>query len=383
MVTFSLGAQRTTYALVFDINSASVGVAVIEHIPKKPIRIHATHRTPINYGDKSDAQSLGAYLAQAITDIATTGLNSLGKVKGFKGQYDVRALVHAPWAASHPQQADSQLEDETTITKDFLRDFMAQHLPDITPEGRIQFDKHITRIALNGYNTTEPYNKDARHVGITMLNSTMAEPIYQHIMNAFAGVVPNHTVHLDSFVFATTQLDQLAETVDAYTIVDIGGEYTSINVVRDSTVTGTSWAPFGTEYLVRAVAGDDPDARSTAQSEVVMFLDNTCTPSQCRKIEDALKTSDAQWNKAFGDACAELSKTMRIPSVVFLSVEKRYAPWFKKAIERVDFGQFTVTGRPMHTQLLTIDHNGEYSLMFEGDAKRDTLLALGALYTVS
>lgn len=373
---------RRSYSLVFDINSASVGVAVISSKEEKGIVVHDTHRSAIQYGEQSDAQSLGDYLAKAIVKAGTHGLESLGKIPTYKGSYSVHALVHAPWADSRSQRAEEDLELETKITKQLLQDFVVENLSAQEAQGRVQFDKHITRIELNGYNTTNPYNKEARHVAVSVLTSSMAAAIHQRIIDAFASVVPNHHVHMDAFVFAAMQLDTLFNHADAYTIVDVGGEYTSINIIRNGTVAGSSWAPFGTEYLVRAVAGEDPDARSTALSEVVMFLDNTCTPAQCRKIESALEIADAQWDKAFGDACAQLTKTSRIPGIVFLSVDKRYASWFERAVEQLDFGQFTVTGKAMNAELLGLE-SAQTELAFGADTKRDTLLALGALFVAS
>jgi len=362
----------------FDIGSATVGVAVVKYKKGKPIKVFFTNRITINYKDESDAKSLGKYVAATIKKASESAINSIGSMK-INGRYSVHSVIHAPWVNSLAKSSEGTLQKETLITRNLLQQFIENHLNEKKVEERTQFDRHITRIELNGYSTTKPYKKMATKISITMLESSMFEVIYSSISNAFSESFPNHTVHIDAFLFTATQLQDLFSNSDAYTIVDVGEEYTSLSLIRDDTVRASTWVNFGTEYLIRTISKENKDARQSSISELTMYLNNTCTPAQCRKIETALQKTEQEWTRAFGDACGELSKKNRMPTKTFVAIDKHYAPWFKKGIEKIDFGQFTVTGKPLEVQFLSPE-NTTRSFSFLKSAKRDSMLSLAILF---
>jgi hypothetical protein len=381
MVALSLipSFKKTSYVVVFDIGSASVGVAIARYEGDKNIDVLFTHRELISFGTKQSADALGSYVAKTLGVVGEKAIAALGTLKGIGGNYSVHAVVHAPWADTYSDRAESTLTKETIITREVLQQFVAHQISPTTIEGRVEFDRHITRIELNGYATTNPYKKKAEQIAITMLKSSMAEAVHAAIFNSFANLFPNHDIHIDAFLFATTQLEELFATNDSYTIIDVGGEYTSLSIVHEGIIAGSIWANFGTEYLVRAIARGDETNRQGAVSELAMYVNNTCTPAQCRKIEELLTDSERTWTKAFGDACTTLSKAHRIPTKAFVSVDKRYYPWFKTAIERLDFSQFTVTGKPFGTKIIPLEKAGK-QLSFPESVKRDSMLSLAILF---
>ena len=362
--------------LLFDIGSATVGVAIISFPKGEPSEIHFTHRERIVFeSEKEDPESLGTAVGAAISKAASRALDALGKLDMHHGEYEARAIIHAPWTDSKSRRAEKNLVNETLITKDFLKKFIVEQLPPEAHENRTQFDRHTIRIELNGYATRNPDQKHAENIAVTVLESSMANEVNDAVMSAFEDALPNHDVHLDAFLFTTTQMRELFGAIDAYTIVDISGKYTSVSVVRDQTVIGTAWAKFGTENLVDTISNGDPDARSSAISELTMFFNDTCTPAQCRKVESRLESVEKDWVRAFGDACTKLSKTHRMPTNTFVSVDTTFGPWFTKGLQRLDFGQFTVTGQPLSPQLITPD-TAKKPLMFKSGVKKDSMLAL-------
>lgn len=371
--------SKTSHTLIFDIGSASVGVAIAKYSRGKAIDILFTHRELIAFGKDQSAEALGSYVGATIEAAGLKAIEALGTLDGVRGKYNVHAVVHAPWADSRTDRAESKLKEETVITREILQQFIAHQLPETQAEGRIEFDRHVIRIELNGYTTTQPYKKKAEHIAVTVLKSSMSEVVHAAIFRAFSNILPNHDIHVDAFLFAATQLNELFEDSDAYTIIDIGGEYTSLSIVREGTVAGSVWASFGTEHLVRTISKGDEMSRQSAVSELAMYIDNSCTPAQCRKVEGLLKSSEQEWNKTFGDACSKLSRIKRMPTETFVSIDRQYYPWFKKAIERLDFGQFTVTGKPLDAKLLSAEQSST-ELNFPETTKKDPMLTLGALF---
>jgi len=370
--------SHSSIAIVFDIGSASVGVAIAKYKNGEPIEVLFTHRSVISYGEDKSAKSLSTYLNTAIKKAGKKALKAMSDLD-VGSDYVVQAIVHAPWVDSVAEKAEAILEKDTRINREILRQFRAHHLPETKMENRIQFDSHVTQIELNGYNTLDPYDKDAKKIAMTILKSSMSDVVHKAIYSAFSSILPNHEVHIDAFLFVTTQLPELFDESDTYTLIDIGEENTSLSIVRDKTIAGSAWADFGTEHLVRAVTAKDPDGRQRARSELGMFMENTCTPAQCRKIETALQGTVRDWTRAFGDACTKLSRIHRVPTKTFVSVDALLWPWFKKEVQKIDFGQFTVTGRPLEAELLSAEKS-QRPLSFAKSVKKDSMLSLAILF---
>ncbi|QSH39579.1 hypothetical protein JXR01_01025 [Candidatus Kaiserbacteria bacterium] len=371
--------QKKTYSLVFDIGSATVGVAIARYSKGKPIHILFTHRELIQYGETQGATALGNYLADTIEKAGSKALEALGTLGDRDISYSLYAFAHAPWAHTRAQHVEGNLQSEVPITKELLQQFMAKKMPVSKVQGRTQLERHITKITLNGYPTLDPYGKKATHIAITALESDVSDVVHNSISNAFQNVFPNHRVSLDSFLFAATHLREFFEKSDTYTMMDISGEYTSLSIIRDDTIAASTWAGFGTEYLIRSLLTGEKTDRQSVVSELAMYIDNTCTPSQCRKIETALVSTEQEWVKAFGDACATLSKHSRIPTRVYISVDTRYGKWFKTVIEKIDFAHFTITGKPLQAHILNLDRT-QKPIKYKEGVKQDTVLALGVLF---
>ena len=377
MALFSfMRARGARVELVCDINSATVGAAVVSHTRAKTT-IHHTVRTPIHYTDETGAESLGAAVSAALTQALTEALDALMHTTQNR-EFTVRGIVHAPWAHSRSQHTHTQLDEPTVVTKELLQDIVARTLGQHPQSGRRVFERHVTRVELNGYATLAPYGKDAHTVHVSAIESSIAEPVYAAIQRAFKSVVPEQTVHLDAFVYALTSLKDILRTEDAYTVADIGGEYTSLTMMRNDAIVDTTSLAFGTEHLVRAVARDDADALAAARSEIALYLSDTCTPSQCRSIEQALAPAQHSWQEMFLKGLERISHNHRLPNAVYVFVNAQYVPWFAKALALPEGAPYTITGKPLkpympYTQL------HDHQITYAQGVKPDTLLMLAAL----
>ena len=221
-------------------------------------------------------------------------------------------------------------------------------------DGRVMFDQHVSNIELNGYDTKDPYGKKASELAVSMLSSAMHEIVHQEVTAAIERVFPERAVHIDAFIRSTTQYASKLIEADEYTLIDIGGEYTTLNVVRGASIEQGARVQLGTLELLRGASGSEA-ADEAAKSALIMYLSNTCTPSQCRKIESLLKPTEKKWLSAFKDALYEAIKERSLPAVLFVSVDSRFYPWFETFLKREEFSSYTATKRPFSPQLIRAD----------------------------
>lgn len=372
-----LSRTHPSHMVLFDVGSATIGVAVAKYHSGHPIEILFTHREHIKYADGTNVSDA---LRVAIINAGKSVLEALGTLGHRRiGSYSVQAVVHAPWIDSYSTRIESGLKEEVAISRALLQKFMHDRLPKTSPPGRVQCDYHVTKIELNGYHTLDPFQKTARHIALTVLQSTVAEKVHEALRSAYSSVFPNHEVHIDSFLFAITQLQDAVAEHDSFSVLDVGGEYTTLHIIQDGVAMGGVGIDFGTEHLLRAIMKGTNLDRHAALSELTMYLAKTCTPSQCSKIENSLKQMEIEWAQQFGDACTTLSKTRRIPNALSLFGDTRLTQWFTHILTRFEFATFTTTGQVFVATPLSFN-NAQQEVVFHESAKTDNVLALLALF---
>ena len=364
------------YSVLYDIGSGSVGAALIEYTDTH-VRVVSALREPLPFSDEQHADEFAGLIAHTLARVSESVREELGRRSLKPHEYDIRTIVHTPWAYTHSTSVSGHFERETVVTRNVLRSFVAERLSTSAPEGHTQFNRHITRIELNGYHTNNPYKKSATHLSVSILVSSMPSAIYNVINEAFANLFPGHTIRIDSFIYTSMQLPELADTADSYTFVDIGGERAVVYVVRDHTILAHAQIPFGVQHVLRGVTHNDPEKTPAAASLLTMYLANTCTPSQCRKVEEALEPVEAEWTRAFGEAAARITKTHRLPTPTYVSVDAQSAAWFIRTLKKIDFCQFTVTTEPLAPRILSFESEVSALLLVESVPK-DTPLLLAA-----
>ncbi len=368
------------YTVVFDIASGSIGTALV-HQQNQRARILFAKRLPLQFVQEHTADEFAALIARTIATAAELVRREIATHDLKPADYTVQALLHTPWAFSHSVAIDTHLENETPITRELLRSFVADTLKPDVPSGHTIFNQHITRIELNGYSTTDPYRKKASHLAASVLVSTTPTALHTRVTTALEEAFPAHTPSLDAYLYAALQLPELRDAPDDITFIDIGGEYMSVAIIRDAAVIASAQSSFGTTHLIRAVADENPDAHASALSLVTMYLANTCTPSQCRQVEQALTSVDTQWSEAFGTTAATLNKSNRLPTHTYVSVDQRFAPWFTHALGKIDFAQFTVTARPLEPELIDMAR-ATHAVQLADGVPRDAALILAAHFIV-
>ncbi|MDP2650220.1 MAG: hypothetical protein Q8P16_01515 [bacterium] len=374
------GMSRSTVTVVFDVGGASVGGAIVGRRKDGELELLHTVRVPILLKKSSEGRAPAEALAAACEKAGRSVLAAFRDIAGHRGEFSVHVVIHPPWCTSHSKQAAAALPEPSEVTKELLKAFVARRLPYENEEGLVQFDQHVARVELNGYSTGEPYGQIAEHIGVTMLVNSMSEDVHAALTRTLGELFPNVQPVLHAFVLIAVRMPELFEHRNTLTLVDVGRESTSITVVRDDAVAGMAHLAFGTEHLVRAIAGEQDESAEAARSLLVMYLTNTCTPSQCRKVEDALKSAEREWTKQFADACAQLAVEHKMPALAFILVDERVSAWFQKALGKLDFAHSTVTARPFEAVVIDMRHLPR-TVRTASKVKRDTMLAVAALFT--
>jgi len=347
-------AKRCAYACVFDVHSGVVSAAFIRKEHSNKCEVLCAQHTHIVFNEDTSAENLAKSIRSAIAKTASKIVEYIAREPALAhAHFDVHVYIHAPWSSSSSRRYEMRLPEPTLITKSVLRTHTRQVDIKEVPIGYTEFFRRITSIELNGYLTTNPYEKRAESIAVTILSSIMATPIHVALSGAIADAFPQQTCHITPFIYDVIRAQYDGEDTKSYALIDIGDVYTSIKAIRGKTIVNTGSLNFGTRDVLEPLMRTSADDRAHALSLLAMYTDNTLTPIKMKEIEHALASTEVAWIKAFGDACAKMSQRAKLPSRAYIIAPKEATAWFEDIVERFDFGQFTVTGKALQAEVIS------------------------------
>lgn len=366
-------APAIRYVALCDVANGSVGAALVRMSPEQKPELLFTFRTPLPY--EVGTREVLPGLTEALTKASTALFYAITTHIPTGAAFEVRVFVHAPWCSTVTERTPLPFTRESVVTKKLLNTVTARALEDVVPDGMTCIDKHVRSIALNGYSVDNPIGKKARSATITVVRSFIESRIATVIQDTLLKQFPNHTIEMDAFVFALTQNKSLCPDNTDATIVDIGGLYTAITTIQGSEIMYTHVVPLGHRTIVAALSAlyEDP---VQADSQLGLYFNNAATPSQARKIEDALAQHENTAVRVLGDNLAHIVQQHgKVPHQVLLSVGTALAPWFEKLLGKIDFAQFTSTARPFEVVRIAAVPSAQDVRMLHG-VKPDSMLML-------
>lgn len=367
--------------LVADVESGSIGLAVLSVPPKGTVRVEAAGRTPMQLDDASPEQALSSAI-QAFPNLATQVMSAYQERKGAKAMQPREGyfLLHAPWVRAFGARVEGNLGGEKTIQEDMIRSLSREALKHM--EGLDQsrfFEASVLRVDLNGYPTKKPEGKKASVVSVTALGADADPEARSSAMQVVSTAFPGRTWKERSAARAYTQIiaDRIGDRRD-YLLVDIGSGSTDITAVRKSGLTDHIVVPEGLRTILKRVTPADGLPEQTL-SLLSMLISDHCDEEACAPLRDALGRADSELARVFGEAFAALSKGRRLPNALVLAAHPAIAPWFEQFFTRVDFGQFTVTTDVFTVERMTPEHFSE-KVVFTESSEIDTGLTLASAF---
>ncbi len=149
--------------LVADVESGSIGLAIVSVPPKGIVRVEAAGRTSIQLDDASGEQALSSAI-QALPNLATQVVSAYQRRKGVETVQPTEGyfFLHAPWVHAFGALVEGNLGSEKIIQEDMIRSLSREALKHM--EGLDQsrfFEASVLRVDLDGYPTKKPEGKKA------------------------------------------------------------------------------------------------------------------------------------------------------------------------------------------------------------------------------
>jgi hypothetical protein len=370
-------------SLVCDIGTGSVGAAILELTAgKHAATVRVGRRDMLSHEDRDSAQLVQSLTTQFAATLETV-LKEHAALKGGAIR-DVTVIFHAPWIETRTATGALRFQKPIRVTKDTI-DQLTHKALEATPQQQAgePHERTIVRLELNGYPTTSPIGKTASSAQAVVVESAAHPQLSQSIRQEVQRMLPDRPVAIRSYTLvALSAVREAIGGLEEFVIFDVGSEESAFSIVREGMLAGTGTLAFGSRQLVRSVADIVKSTPDEVFSLLRMMLDGTCAPRTCDAVNKALGSIERDLVGVFGKAFTGEGTALRLPNRLFASVPPELADWLGGFLERVDFGQFTVTGRPFTVTHLEAGHFG-VRVQMPDTLHADASLAAAVAFVVS
>lgn len=379
-----LNTKKERRVVILDIGSASIGGAVVSIKKNKPPVILYTVRKQITVKENIDFQRFLYLMADALDSV----LMELAKQRNVHPD-EIFCILSSPWYTSTTHFMKVKKNEAFTVTRKMIDDLVNKKVSmisdDIVKKKKIAggvprvIDVQSVQIKLNGYETDNPYGKKVNLVEAALFVSIGSEKTIRLIEDRVSRVFRN-SVRFSSFSLASFVTIRDIFNEKSFLFIDVTGEVTDISIVKNNILIKNIAFPLGKNFLIRRIASGLNTTIEEAESLFFMFNSDSSDTVTNEKLNKILNEAKREWVSSFAEILQSFSESLSIPNSIFITADKDIRVWFKDAIEKEEFGQFTITSDEFDIKILDEKLMGEFCLLKNNNISKDPFIILEAIF---
>lgn len=314
---------------VFDVGSDSVGASIVQYIsPNDPPKILKTFREDIIFRENLDfmifMDDMIKTLKLVAFDVSLAGVGTIS---------DIHIVLSSPWYVSENRHVFVS-EPKPFIFNDKLsNDIFNKEIAKLKKDHHDKYggnldalnivEKEIVQVSLNGYPVDNPIGKKATQVDMNILITLSSGVAMDTIKNSLESVFHSIPLYFHSNISSLyIVIREKYHNMNAYTIVDIGGEVTDVCIVDNGIPKNIISFPYGRQNVYRDLMKILKKNKAEISSLLSLYIDDTLESKEKSKITTALQTVEKSWVDEFENAFRSIPEPKMLPNSVFLVVNK-------------------------------------------------------------
>ena len=328
---------------LFHVSSDSVSAAlVVFHEREGSIVPEVLGEVRERFKMESDI-TFERFLECMATAFGDAGKKIIALKKG--APHHISVILGAPWYAAQVRTVRKEQSGELPITKRIIADLVSEETRKFQNEEIARYEgageevtiieQELVRVALNGYETGEPYGKRARVIELSLMLSLSPALVTKKIQSIVGDVFHRHEIYFHSFLYASSIVARdLFALHEHFLLVDISGEVTDIASVKNGSLSHLLSFPVGHSMIIRAVASKLSLSIEEARSLVALEAAGKLEASMHERLLPILETARSSWTRSLEAALFELaSGDLLLPHTVICISLPEVAPLFVATLE--------------------------------------------------
>ncbi len=375
----------TCCGAVVDIGSGSVGIAIVvasrNSEETKIIWSHREHSLLRTATTLQEAErGIKTAIINAFLELGGTGLKNLHAFNPKERLSVLQVSISAPFEFTSTKIVHLVDEESFIVDKKLLTDLSklaasqaeakAKENGLLNDFGLSVIHQENIGVSINGYVTTDPYNKRTTDLSFVHLTSLAVTSLVDAVKEAQQKIIPGTELSLRSFM---TLFYKSIETLYPHSLeaclINITSEATEFAIVRDGTLRFINHIEIGSFTLARAIS----EALNIPSEEAYTYLKaNTeySIASIPEKKQTIIKEIFALYQEKLLELLSKTGDDLSIPQAIFIHTEQNTEDFFNTTLKQVA------------KQTTGIDHNVHpvtAKLISDSDTS-DSAIMLGVRY---
>ncbi|MEK7575570.1 MAG: hypothetical protein AAB491_00575 [Patescibacteria group bacterium] len=355
-MAFGLFKKKEKYIAVFDINSASIGAAIIKHVPGEKPEIIAIDRVNINFLMDVDFKAF----SRCTIDSFRRTLKNI--IKKFPKKIDsIMCVFSSPWYISQTRIIKIKKDKDVIVNKIFIdktlenEKIIFKDKWDRKEEADF-VEQEIMTVNLNGYHIKNFINKKAKDVEIFSYMSLAYKDIKENIKKEIF-----QNFHIDEVSFHTFPcvmfniLKNMINIEEGLLMLDISGEFTDLSLIRNNILEETVSFPRGKNFLLREIAISFKTFMKEAFSIFEKYISGHANENVKKKISIITENARNEWSRFFTNSLEKISESELLPRNLFILGEGFVTKEFIKCTGDNSCSSFITLGKPFKINYLSVD----------------------------
>jgi len=344
-------SHKGRFYVLFDIGAASIGVGLISCTKK---RCDLIWRTRMEYGYE-DTEDFTRYSRAMYATLLQAGMKVTSEaVRNVKESHpdfsmdnlEVICVLAPPWFKGivHTVQQEREVPFQVTNTvlnkirenmvTESMRSPESLAWQDVMGEPEV-LNVHNDRVMLEGYPADSWLGHSTKEFTVHAYLELVAQSVQEHVEEILERVLPNHTIYYASSTRSFAQASTLGgkkNTKKRTTLIELGGQITSISILEGSVVEDTITIPKGTNHLMQAAAPNAVNAEEARGN--ITVLQKKVDSIELDTLPDELQTELADWFGEVMTAVHTISGGVIPPTRAVLVVGAFLYPLYAAALRR-------------------------------------------------
>ncbi len=383
------GAKENDCFLVFDIGSGSVGGAIVLASAVGPARVLYSVRSDIPFQEEARGAALLALMLRALSQVVSTIQHEGFDASGFGSRRpritEAAVSLSAPWIASRTSFLRLKNQTPALITLEIVASLIehARSGRDAergVPKGSVSVEQKLVKSVLNGYETAQPYGKEAREAEFAVCESFALPDVVEKITDVITRVIHPHRIPIHSFALAAfAVLRELLPHEPHFVLVDVSGEQTELSIVKNAALVESATFPFGRQRLIRTLRKAAHMPVSSIETFLKLYREEKGIGRLFDRAKHTMERAQEEWGAELERALGVFSEELFLPPLLYLMADDDVASVFARAVKTRDASRFTLSSASFHATV--VDSNLLSSLvLWSPPHARDPFLGVLAAF---
>lgn len=333
--------------LLFDIGSGSVGGALMLASASHTPTILYSFRSEIISHSKTTGRRLLSHMLRSLSEVVSAITTEGFAVSGFGENrpriQEVFVSLSAPWVISKTSFLSLHSAKPEVITQAVFKTLLeharteAAH-SDPRASERVEIERKLIKTVINGYETSDPYGKEATEAQFAVFQSFSVPRITERVTDTIARMIHGGQVTFHSFsMVAFAVLRELFPQEESFLSVDVSGDQTEVAIVKKGALGEIVTFPLAKNHILRSLGTDAKTPIAGAAALVKLQVEGGSAGPLAQRTDRILEACKQEWVEKLFGTLSDLSAEVFLPRHIFLTADSDIAPLFADAIRTRNF----------------------------------------------